>query len=123
MERQELPLSSPPDYNYECTGPFFVCHVDDEGRAQAWIMWVFDTAIVRFWLSEKTPKRRVMVDAYGVTVIATQSESDDRATMSGTRQTMDATLKMVAVDGAPIETQAVILTMVDGVRRLGGQAL
>lgn len=120
---EQFPLSSPPNYEYVSKGPWFVTHTFDDGAAMAWILHTADMAVLRFWFCPTTPTRRVMVDVRGITVLGTDSTDPELPRMSGTREMMDATLKLVEGANPMLESQAQVLTMIDMLQRLDGQAI
>lgn len=116
----DIALSPPPGYEYTTTGPWWVAHISNDGRPQAWVMWTFESAVIRFWAHRERqhPQRRVMIDAMGVTVLGI-----DRATngMVGTRETMEQTMTLAA--GSAPEDQVEILAMVERLRQMNGSGL
>jgi len=120
----EIPLPGPPNYEYKATAPFWICQVERDGTAKTWVMHTLGSAILRFWLCDHTPWRRVLVDSYGVTILGTDSTDPKLPRMSGSREAAEATLEMVTNSNiGSIESQSLVLVMIDGLRSLDGQAL
>lgn len=120
----ELPLCSPPNYEYRTTGPWWVVHVTAENEAKAWTMWTFESAIMRFWLTpEPSPPRKLMIDAMGITVLGTMVDPAGMPHMCGTREAMEATLTLVRRSNESFESEADIVIMMECVREMNGQAL
>lgn len=124
MNRAEpLPLCGPPGFEYVPTGPFFVCHLLEGDKAQAWVLWTIDSAIMRFWLHEKSMTRKVMVDALGVTVLGTDS-AIGYTQMVGCRATCEATLGLIRRSPtATVEAELEIVEMIGILQAADGQVL
>lgn len=107
-------LPIPPSYEYQTAGPWFVTHTVND-RIQAWTLWTLESAIIRFWHYEPElrPTRRVMVDGRGIMILGT--DISDGVTMVGTRETMEATLRMTEKQSGTDDALEV-LTMVETVR-------
>lgn len=123
MNTKVLPLCGPPSYEYEPTGPFFVCHQLSGDRAQAWVLWTLDSAVLRFWLYDNSVTRKVMVDAFGVTVIGTDIAAG-YTQMVGCRTVMEATLNVIRrAPSYEIESELEIVRMIETLQLSDGQAL
>lgn len=123
MNTKALPLCGPPGYEYQTTGPWFVCHLLPDDRAQAWVMWTLDSAILRFWIYDDTVTRKVMVDALGITVLGTDTAAG-YTQMVGCRPTCEATLGLVRrTKTNDVDMEAEILSMIDMVQLNDGQVL
>jgi hypothetical protein len=118
----DIHLVGPPGYEYHTDGPWFVCFDWGRRRPQAWIMWTFESAIMRFWQfdGDTVPRRRVMVDARGVTVLGI-AHTDDGPKMCGVRTAMEATLKLTG--DYTHENALEVMAMVEAVRQMDGQPL
>jgi len=114
-------LPHPPSYEYQSSGPWFVCQM--YGGAQAWITLTLESAILRFWLREsEVTGRRVIVDSYGVVILGTV-DGTGFPMMVGTRQTMEETLRFVCnTNGMELEEQAAVVAMAEGLRAVDGNA-
>jgi hypothetical protein len=115
-----LPLCGPPGFAYETTGPWFVCHKLEDDKAQAWVLWTLDSAVLRFWLHDKSTHRKVMVDGYGITVLGTEG-NDHHLSMVGTEQTCEATLRLVT-EGTDMGHAVEVLRMIETLREHDGMA-
>lgn len=123
MTTRTLPLCGPPGFEYTTTGPFFVCHLLEGDKAQAWVLWTMDSAIMRFWLYDPTVTRKVMIDALGVTVIGTDIAAG-YTQMVGCREACEATLTLLRRSpSTTIESEVEILRMIDTLRMSDGQVL
>lgn len=116
-------LTPPPSYEYTAIGPWFVSHirlVNGAESPRAWTMWSIDSAVIKFWSFEENeyPFRRTVTDGRGIMILGSDA-TIGRMKMVGTRETMDATLKMVESNSS-FEDVAEILSMVEKVRLVNG---
>lgn len=124
------PLTPPHDYaNYKTTGPWMTTFVFDDGSVKSWVMRDRKTALARFcyFADEKRPVWRILVDAFGVTVLgidgtavanigAPQVVGESFGPhVVATEEMCDAMLALV--DSQPLEAQFQVLDLVDKIKQ------
>lgn len=114
-----LPLPTPPSFDYESVGPWLVTQ-QYGARTQAWVQWNLNAAIRRFWMlpdSDAMPDRRVCVDASGVTIMGHSNVTGASPMVVGTKEATDVVLRDVDID-----TSANVLWLVDQLQHHDGVA-
>lgn len=102
MTRTELPLPTPPSFEYESVGPWLVTQQYGR-RTQTWVQWNLNAAIRRFWMlpdPDVMPDRRIVVDASGVVIMGHSTLADASPRVVGTREATDVVLRDVDHDAA-----------------------
>lgn len=127
MMTESLPLAGPPGYEYETTGPWFVCTVLPDGEtATANVQWTYESAMTRYWLvdADKDYLRKVMIDAMGYCILGRDVSNPEHPKIVGTRQTMNAMLEMIRrTPNWTLDMEADILNIIVMVEKMDGQSL
>jgi len=118
-DRAQLPLPTPPSFEYESVGPWIITHQYGP-RTQTWVQWNLNAAIRRFWMlpdHDIMPGRRVCVDASGVTIMGHSTVAGASPLVVGTKEATNVVLRDMDTDAA-----AHVLWLVDQLQHHDGVA-
>lgn len=110
------PLVPPPEFAYRSRGPWLVTQEEKNGKGRSVLVYDLHSAVVKFWVCDTFPWRRVLVDSRGVTILGMFIESDPG--MVGTKESCETLLALMSE--APLDHQGQALWLVEQLREGSG---
>ncbi len=90
-----------PDFDYQSHGPWFVSHEQPDGTVKVGQVHALLSAVIRLWHMSQGCPRFVIFDGRGTVILGVNNHHDLGPYMVGTREALDATLKMCSEASDP----------------------